>query len=491
MACGGPVGGSHMNQGNRDRRNRPHGGGSGRFGRSPGTVRKRHFEPPAPAPGQAVRMAAASAISGILASGRTLDDYFAADLSSQMLAGLEPRDIALVRSIVVAAMRRLGTIRLALDRFVERRPPARAQALEGILIAGVAQILFLDVPDHSAVDLAVRSAKHEAVTVPFAAMTNAVLRNVIRHREELLTVEPIADTPGWMAARWSANWGRETAEQIALAHRREPALDLTLAGDPQEWAEKLNGMVLPNGSVRLRDRTPVQQLEGYDAGQWWVQDCAASLPAQILAPQAGENIADLCAAPGGKTAQLASAGAQVIAIDRSAERLKRLHENMQRLRLNVEVRASDALTYSGGPFDAILLDAPCTATGTIRRHPEVAWIKRQSDLEALVVLQTKLLDHAASLLKPGGRLIYCTCSLEPEEGENQIASLLRRNPDVERIPVTAPELDIFGRHENTGTLAEAISESGDVRTFPHFLPRDEARMGGIDGFFVARLKRLR
>jgi 16S rRNA (cytosine967-C5)-methyltransferase len=446
------------------------------------------------APGQAVRMAAAAAISGILASGRTVDERMAAETGAGASAGLEPRDAALMRSIVVVALRRLGTIRLALDRFMEQRPPRKAQALEGILIAGVAQILFLEAPDHSAVDLAVRAAKHESATAPFANLVNAVLRNVIRHREELLAVaDPFADTPSWLAARWTVNWGREAAEKIALAHRQEPTFDITVADDPAGWAQRLNGIVLPTGSVRLRDRTPVAQIEGFAEGHWWVQDCAAALPALVLAPRSGERIADLCAAPGGKTAQLALSGASVTAVDRSAERLKRLSENLQRLKLEADVRASDALNFKAQPFDAILLDAPCTATGTIRRHPEVAWNKRQSDLSSLADLQSKLLDHAVTLLKPGGRLVYCTCSLEPEEGENQITALMRRNPDVRRVPIVASELTAAGCVNENGddALAACLSATGDIRTLPHFLHHDEARLSGIDGFFVSRLIRLR
>lgn len=447
-------------------------------------------EPLPMAPGQAVRMAAATAIGGILATGRTVDERMNSD--SHVLAGMEPRDVALMRSIIVVALRRLGTIRLALDRFMERRPPRKAQALEGILIAGVAQILFLDVPDHSAVDLAVRSAKHDSNTAPFAALSNAVLRNVIRHREELLDVgDPFADTPAWLATRWITHWGQEAAEKIALAHRREPTFDLTIADDPADWANKLNGIVLPSGSVRLRERTPVTQIEGYDDGHWWVQDCAAALPARLLAVQSGERVADLCAAPGGKTAQLAQTGASVTAVDRSAERLRRLTDNLRRLNLEADVRASDALTFKAEPFDAILLDAPCTATGTIRRHPEVAWNKRQSDLASLAELQSKLLDHAVNLLKPGGRLVYCTCSLEPEEGEDQIKALLRRNPDVRRLPVDAGEIaSQFDSSLAGDSLASAITENGEVRTLPYFLPHDEPRLSGIDGFFVSRLERV-
>ncbi len=434
-------------------------------------------------PGQQVRMAAAEALSGILAHGRSLDERLAADRASGKLSGIDPRDMSLLRSIVVVSLRRLGTIRAALGRFIEKPLPRKAQALEGVLITGVAQILFLDVPDHSAVDLAVRCAKSDNATAPFANLANAVLRNVIRNREELSSLDdPFLDTPGWLATRWQANWGREAAQAIAAVNSTEPVLDLTVKSDATAWAQRLNGIVLPTGSVRLHTRTAIDQLEGYGDGQWWVQDCSAAIPARLLNAKPGERIADLCAAPGGKTAQLAHAGASVIAVDRSAERLKRLSENLARLHLTADVRASDALNFQTAPLDGIILDAPCTATGTIRRHPEIAWNKKLGDIASLTSLQSKLLDRAAGLLKTGGRLVYCTCSLEPEEGEQQIAALLRRNPDMRRDPVNASEL---------GDLVECITKDGEVRTLPHYLRNDDPRLAGMDGFFMSRLIRIR
>jgi 16S rRNA (cytosine967-C5)-methyltransferase len=225
---------------------------------------------------------------------------------------------------------------------------------------------------------------------------------------------------------------------------------------------------------------PVVDLPGYSEGQWWVQDAAAALPALLLGVQPEERVADLCAAPGGKTAQLASRGARVVAFDRSAERLKRLSANLERLRLTADITVGDILTCQAGPFDAVLLDAPCTATGTIRRHPDVAWIKRASDIPALAAMQAKMLDRAVAMVRPGGRIVYCTCSLEPEEGEAQIAALLRRNPDVVRAPVKSEE--IFG-------LAECLTPAGDLRTLPTHLPDPKPRLSGLAAFFAARLVR--
>ena len=358
--------------------------------------------------------------------------------------------------------------------------PKRGGALEWTLIAAAAQILFLDIPDHAAVDLAVKAARAEPASAPFAALANAVLRAIARDREEILDgSDPLEDdTPAWLAQRWRSTYGESVARAIALAHRSEPTLDLSVKSDPALWAEKLGGLVLPTGSVRLDTHAPIAELEGYADGEWWVQDAAAALPARLLRPAPGMRIVDLCAAPGGKAAELAAAGADVMAVDRSAERLKLLAANFARLRLNSEVVVADALAFEAPPFDAVLLDAPCSATGTIRRHPDVAWIKRSGDLAPLVKLQAELLDRAIALARPGGAIVYCVCSLEPEEGEAQIAAVLRRNPDVQRLAVAADEI---------GGLAECLTPSGDLRTLPCHLWGENPRRSGLDGFFAARL----
>ncbi len=432
-------------------------------------------------PGLAARVAAAAVLADV-ASGHPMDDIFNSEPANAKLAGLDPRDRALVRSISTAAMRRLGTLRKAIARFVEKGLPKKSGQLEWILVCGAAQVLFLDVPDHAAVDLAVRAARLDPGLGGFAALVNAVLRNIARAKDEILGASDALndDTPPWLAARWRKTYGDAAAAQIASAHRQEPTLDLSVKSDAAGWAERLDGLLLPTGSVRLRGHAQIPELAGFAEGEWWVQDAAASLPARLIGARPGERIADFCAAPGGKTAQLVNAGAEVVAVDRSAERLKRLSANFARLNLSAEIRVADALSFSAPPFDAILLDAACTATGTIRRHPDVAWIKRASDLATLGALQSQLIDRAASLLKPGGRLVYCTCSLEPEEGQAQIAALLRRNPDVSRVPIDADEI---------GGLAECVTEEGDLRTLPNHLPNDDHRLSGMDGFFAARLRR--
>jgi len=428
-------------------------------------------------PGLAARLAAASILNDIVARYHPLDECFSGTAILSRLAGLEPRDIALTRSIVTVALRRLGTIRAALAGLLEKGIPRQAAQLEWTLIAAAAQLLFLEVPDHAAVDLAVRATRLEAKGAPYASLVNGALRNLIRAREKILQEsDPLDhDTPAWLAARWRKTYGEDGARAIAAAHREEPTLDLTVLSEPLLWAERLGAAVLPTGSLRLSTHTPVTELAGYTEGRWFVQDAAAALPAKLLRVGSGTRVADFCAAPGGKAAQLAAAGAEVTAIDRSAERLKRLAAN-----LHADVVVADIVSLKAPPFDAVLVDAPCLATGTIRRHPDIAWIKKPRDIAALTVLQARLLDKAIELVKPGGMIVYCTCSIEPEENELQISALLRRDPGVIRVPIAPDEV---------GGLPELLNESGELRTLPLHLRAAEPRLSGLDGFFAARLLR--
>ncbi len=421
------------------------------------------------------RRLAWTTLTEVLKRPAPLDDVFE-ELAGA--AGLEPRDAALARAIATVAFRRLGTIRAALAERLDKGLP-RDTRLLNLLTIGAAQVLFLDVPDHAAVDTAVRLAGSDRALRPMSGLVNAVLRRVARESDAILRDEDVfRDTPDWLHQRWRAHYGAE-AGAIAAAHRSSASVDLTVKADAEGWAERLGGLVLPTGSVRLLARTAIRDLDGYAEGAWWVQDAAAALPARLLKPAAGERIADLCAAPGGKTAQLAAAGADVLAVDRSAKRLKRLEENLARLGLKAETRAIDATALDGESFDAILLDAPCSATGTIRRHPDVAWTKSAADLGKLADLQRRLLEAAARLVRPGGRLVYCTCSLEPEEGEDQAEAFLARHPGFERVPVRPEEIPLEG----------VVTGSGDLRTLPSHLPLGDAARSGLDGFFAARFLR--
>jgi len=389
---------------------------------------------------------------------------------------LSSRDEALARAIAIVTFRRLGTLGRALNERLNREP--KDERLLHLLATGAAQILFLDVPDHAAVDSTVRLAQEDAKLSHAGGFINAVLRRVARERDMILSPqEPWLDTPTWLEERWVAQYGEELATRIAEAHRSMASVDISVKDNAASWAERLGGVLLPTGSIRLVERTAIRDLPGFEEGAWWVQDAAAALPARLLNAKPGERIADLCAAPGGKTAQLAAAGAEVLAVDRSAKRLKRLEENLARLNLRAETRAVDAEKLDEAPFDAVLLDAPCSATGTIRRHPDVAWTKSEEDIRKLSGLQTRLLDKAAQLLKPGGRLVYCTCSLEAEEGERQATGFLSRHPGFVRQPVQPDEI---------GGLAGCLTPEGDVRTLPCHLVSPEHERGGLDGFFIAR-----
>jgi 16S rRNA (cytosine967-C5)-methyltransferase len=431
-------------------------------------------------PGLSARRIAADILDGVLRRRIALDEQLSGKSAHPGLATLADRDRALMRRLVATVLRRLGTLRHMLGGFMEKGFPADAPRTETILLLGAAQILWLDVPDHAAVDLSVRLAQADRRAGRYAGLVNAVLRRVTQNRDSIAATDAARDTPDWLLKRWSKHYGEEVARAIAEANGHEPALDLTVKQNAESWAERLRGRVLATGTVRTIAHGAIALLPGFSEGAWWVQDAAASLPARLLGNVQGRDVLDLCAAPGGKTAQLAQAGANVTALDRSAARLNRLRENLTRLDLKAETVAADALEWQGGPFDAVLLDAPCSSTGTIRRHPDVPWLKGEMDLTVLTSLQQRLLDRAVHLLKPRGTLVYCVCSLEPEEGEQQIAGLLARNGDVARLPITADE--VFGH-------AELVSPEGGLRTLPLHLPDADPRWGGLDGFYAARLIR--
>jgi 16S rRNA (cytosine967-C5)-methyltransferase len=431
-------------------------------------------------PGLAARQLAASALFGVLHRRRPLDEVLDPVYGLTGLAALEDRDRALVRMLTATVLRSLGTLRSIVGAKLERDLPSNAPHVEIALLLGAAQILFLDVSDHAAVDLSVQLA-NATRNARFAGLVNAVLRRIARDgRTPLESLDTLIDTPKWLRDRWCANYGVESATAIAEAHRREPPLDLTPRSGAALWAERLGGRPLPNGTIRLFLPGPITSLPGFEEGAWWVQDVAASLPARLLGDVAGKRVADLCAAPGGKTAQLANAGASVIAVDRSPNRMKRLQQNLSRLGLNAEGVVFDATQWRADPFDAILLDAPCSATGTVRRHPDIVWQKHETDLAALAALQTRLLDNATSLLKPGGLLVYATCSLEPEEGERQVDSFLARYANFAREPIAVEEV---------GGFASFVNGNGDMRSLPCHLS-DGGYAGGCDGFYAARLRRL-
>jgi 16S rRNA (cytosine967-C5)-methyltransferase len=431
-------------------------------------------------PGLAARRTAADILDGVLRRRIALDELLSGKNAHPGLPGLADRDRALTRRLTATVLRRLGTLRHLVGEFLDKGFPSDAPRVETILLLGAAQILWLEVPDHAAVDLSVRLAQADRRAARYAGLVNAVLRRVTQSGATKSVNGASRDTPEWLLNRWKKTYGADTARAIAAANGHEPALDLTVKQDAETWAERLRGRVLPTGTVRTLAHGAISLLPGFSEGAWWVQDAAAALPVRLLGDVRSKTVAELCAAPGGKTAQLALAGAQVIAIDRSPVRLNRLRENLARLSLRAETITADALDWQAGPFDGVLLDAPCSATGTIRRHPDIPWLKSEADLPVLTSLQQRLIDRAVELTKPGETFVYCVCSLEPEEGQSQIEALLARDLRMMRSPITAQE--VFGH-------AEFVTSDGDLRTLPQQLPDPDPRWGGLDGFYAARLTR--
>lgn len=427
--------------------------------------------------GLPARRAAALLLQRILRQRLLLEEAFE---NEPLLQSLETRDRAFVRLLVATILRRLGQIDAIIERCLDRPLGAKAQDAQDLLRLGAAQLLYLDTPPHAAVDTSVGLAGETAETAGFKALINAVLRRIGREKAELLaaTAAPSLNTPPWLWASWVKAYGETRTRGIAQVHLQDPPLDISVKADPELWAQRLEATILPTGTLRRMETGPVEGLSGFGEGAWWIQDAAAALPVRLLGPVAGKTIIDLCAAPGGKTAQLAVLGAEVTAVDRAAKRLERLNANLARLNLNARTVTADATQWQPpAPADGVLVDAPCSATGTIRRHPDVAWLKRPEDLPKLVDLQARLLRAAVAMTRSGGTVVYCTCSLQPEEGPQQIAKLLADRAPVERLPIKASEV---------GGLVELITADGDLRTLPCHL----ADQGGLDGFYAARLRRL-
>jgi 16S rRNA (cytosine967-C5)-methyltransferase len=402
---------------------------------------------------------------------KPLDSFWPQDRYFQ---GLNPSDRAFAQLLVKTVLRRLGQIDSVLGHFMEK--PVDMPRIQHTLRLGAAQLLFLGTPPHAAVHSSVELAKQLKLE-RLSGLVNAVLKKVAQEGAALIETPDAAaiNTPPWLYASWLRAYGKEAAQAIAAAHLSDPSLDLTVKSNPAEWADKLGGMLLPNGTVRLSQARGITQLAGFAEGEWWVQDAAASLPALLLGNVKGKHVIDLCAAPGGKTAQLVVAGAKVTAVDQSKDRMATLKANLHRLKLSANYVVANALKYQPDHApDAILLDAPCSATGTARRHPDVLRHRKADDILRLAETQQKLLHHALDMLKSGGVLVYAVCSLQPEEGEEQIAALLKNRSDVKRQPMDSALI---------GGLTDCITKHGDLRTLPCHM----AESGGMDGFYAAVL----
>lgn len=426
--------------------------------------------------GLSARMAAVKIIAAVIDKKTSLDGMLDAEHGNPSYRSLSLADRALVRAIINSALRHLPRIEAAISMMLDGPLPQGARSLHHVLVVAVAQMLYLDVPDHSAVDLAVEQAHRDPRNKRFVKLVNAVLRRLGREKEAVMAgIEAIPVLPQWFQDRLVAAYGEDVAARIAQSQLVPSAIDLTVKSDPEGWAKKLNGTVLPNGSVRLGSfEGQVSALEGFAEGEWWVQDFSASMPVRLMGDIKGTRVADLCAAPGGKTAQLVLAGAKVTALDQSGNRLKRLKENLSRLGFAAETVEENMLKFQPDElFDAVLLDAPCSSTGTFRKHPDVSWTKDEKDIAKLANLQEQMLRHAVGLVKPGGLVVFSNCSLDPSEGEAMVARVLESDSGVERVavvPEALPGMEI------------AISSDGDLRTTPDMF-------GGVDGFYAAVLRR--
>ncbi len=423
------------------------------------------------------RRVALGLLAAVLDGGQPLDEA----LETQPgFAHLSRRDRAFVHGLVALTLRRLGQIDLVIAGFLDHPLPHRRKLLpvRNILRLGTAQSLFRETPAHAVVSTALKLAGGRRNTAPYKGLINAVLRRITERGAAVRDAQdaPRLNTPDWLWRAWTAAYGEATAHAIAGAHLQEPPpLDLTPRADPHAWAGVLDAEVLPTGTLRRPGGGNVADLPGYAEGAWWVQDAGATLPARLLGDVAGRRVLDLAAAPGGKTAQLAAAGARVTAVDRGDSRNARVRQNLDRLGLEAEVVTADATEWRpDAPADAVLLDAPCTATGTLRRNPDVAHLKTPDAVRAATDLQDALLEAAAAMTAPGGTLVYCVCSLQPEEAEQRVAAFLERHPGAARRPVTADEA--AGR-------ADWLTPDGDLRTLPCHL----AERGGMDAFYAARL----
>lgn len=426
--------------------------------------------------GLAARRAALAILEQIFQRKQALD--YALE-NSEPFKALLARDKAFCRMLVSTTLRRLGQIDDLIAR-AEDRPTSKPPTLQDILRLGTAQIFFMDVADHAAVDTTVQLAEGVGLGRQ-KGFVNALLRNLIRVGQEWKARqdEVRLNTPEWLLKLWIADYGLSTAADIAKANLSEAPLDMTLKdpGSKNYWASTFKATELLTGTLRKMSGGAVTQMEGFHEGHWWVQDASAAIPAQLFGDIKGRSVIDLCAAPGGKTLQMAAMGAHVTALDRSAGRLKRLEENAQRLNLQEQITITIADATAWTPFEPaayILLDAPCSATGTMRRHPDISYLKTAGDIERLAHVQAAILDNAFAMLMPGGLLVYCVCSLQKAEGEEQIENFLQKHPAARRVPIQAEEL---------GGFDESLTPEGDLR----ILPFHQAALGGMDGFYIARL----
>ncbi len=428
------------------------------------------------------RSVAYDVINSTLQSRRPFDEAFNQHIRIDKLSSMDRK---LAFNIIITTLRFLGQIDDIISQCLTTNLPHRGRFARTILRIGVCQLINLDIPAHAVVNTSVNLAKQKKQDA-YKKLINAILRRVARERGELMKAHDVAKltTPEWLWNSWLNAYGEETTRKIAESHLKIPPLDLWAKSDANIWAKKLGGQLLPTGGIRLNGSEGLSELEGFKDGSWWVQDAAASLPVQLFGKNLkGKVIADICAAPGGKTAQLIAAGAKVIAIDKSEKRLKKMTENLERLSFFPDVICSDALLWRPQKLlDGVLVDAPCSATGIIRRHPDVKYLKNIKSITQARETQLRLLEAATTMIKSDGQIVFSTCSLQPEEGHNLVNTFLSEHPNWKRKEFQSSDLK---------NCTEFITSAGDIRTLPFHLSTDRSSInpkknipkGGMDGFF--------
>ena len=431
-------------------------------------------------PGVPARLCALYILRAVLERKQSFNESLFKNFDPQLIAKLSVQDRGFAWAIAATVLKRKGQIDALLEKYLKHSLPQRARGVEFILRIGIGELLFLKNSPHAVVSTAQEVAKTEKGLTKYTGLINALLRRVSREGESLLEKEifPILNIPEWIDDRWQQNYGSDEVQRIANAITEEAALDITVKSDPELWSEKLGGTILPTGSIRVKTSEKINDLTGYQDGEWWVQDAATALPVRLLGDIQGQRVLDLCAAPGGKTLQLVTSGAKVTAVDISSSRLKRFYENISRVGAKVEVVNEDILKWEPDlKWPVIILDAPCSSTGTVRRHPDVFYLKSEHDINELAALQKNFLAKAIDWLEPNGTLLYCTCSLEPEEGKDLIADFLSGQRNFKAVQFDAARI---------GNQDQFITADGALTTLPSHWPK----LGGLDGFFAQAIQKI-
>ena len=431
-------------------------------------------------PGVPARLCALYILRAVLERKQSFNESLFKNFDPQLIAKLSVQDRGFAWAIAATVLKRKGQIDALLEKYLKHSLPQRARGVEFILRIGIGELLFLKNSPHAVVSTAQEVAKTEKGLTKYTGLINALLRRVSREGESLLEKEifPILNIPEWIDDRWQQNYGSDEVQRIANAITEEAALDITVKSDPKLWAERLGGTILPTGSIRVKTSEKINDLAGYQDGEWWVQDAATALPVRLLGDIQGQRVLDLCAAPGGKTLQLVTSGAKVTAVDVSSSRLKRFYENISRVGAKVEVVNEDILKWEPDlKWPVIILDAPCSSTGTVRRHPDVFYLKSEHDISELATLQKNFLAKAIDWLEPNGTLLYCTCSLEPEEGKDLIADFLSGQRNFKAVQFDAARI---------GNQDQFITADGALTTLPSHWPK----LGGLDGFFAQAIQKI-